>query len=44
VLELPDVELADWLTGRKPIPPEADTPMLRAIRQAAQERAEERRR
>ncbi|HTR17854.1 MAG TPA: succinate dehydrogenase assembly factor 2 [Acetobacteraceae bacterium] len=43
VLELPDVELADWLTGRKPIPPEVDTPMLRAIQQAAQERAERRR-
>lgn len=31
VLELPDPELADWLTGRRPIPPEADTPMLRAM-------------
>lgn len=35
VLELPDVELADWLTGRRPIPPEVDTPMLRAIRDEA---------
>ena len=35
LLELPDVDLADWLTGRRPIPPEADTPLLRAIRAAA---------
>ncbi|HVZ10084.1 succinate dehydrogenase assembly factor 2 [Rhodopila sp.] len=32
VLELPDAPLADWLTGRAPIPPEEDTPMLRRIR------------
>jgi antitoxin CptB len=36
VLELPDAELADWLTGRKPIPAELDSAMLRAIREAAQ--------
>lgn len=35
ILELPDTDLADWLTGRSPIPPEADSPMLRAIRTAA---------
>ncbi len=35
VMELPDADLADWLTGRRPIPPEADSPMLRAIRAAA---------
>jgi len=35
ILELPDVALADWLTGRQPIPPEADSAMLRAIRAAA---------
>jgi antitoxin CptB len=35
VLELPDTDLADWLTGRRPIPPEADSAMLRAIRLAA---------
>lgn len=35
VLELPDTDLADWLTGRLPIPPEADCPMLRAMRDAA---------
>jgi antitoxin CptB len=37
VMEFPDAELADWLTGRKPIPPHADTPMLRRIRAAARE-------
>jgi antitoxin CptB len=31
VLELPDTDLADWLTGRRPVPPEADSPMLRAM-------------
>jgi antitoxin CptB len=31
VMELPDTDLTDWLTGRAPIPPEADTPTLRAI-------------
>lgn len=35
VMELPDADLADWLTGRRPIPPEADSPMLRALRAAA---------
>lgn len=35
VLELPDTDLADWLTGRRPIPAEADAPMLRAMRDAA---------
>jgi antitoxin CptB len=34
IMELPDVDLADWLTGRRPIPPEQDTPMLRRIRAA----------
>ena len=37
VMELPDAQLADWLTGRRPIPPEVDTPMLRAIRRAAED-------
>ena len=37
VLELPDTDLADWLTGRRPIPPDADSPMLRALRDAAGE-------
>lgn len=31
LLEFPDPLLADWLTGRQPIPPEA-APMLRRIR------------
>jgi antitoxin CptB len=35
VLELPDPELADWLTGREPVPPEQETPMLRAMVEAA---------
>jgi antitoxin CptB len=35
ILDLPDTDLADWLTGRCPIPPHADTPMLRRIRTAA---------
>lgn len=35
IMELPDPELADWLTGRRPIPDSVDTPMLRAIRDAA---------
>jgi antitoxin CptB len=33
ILELPDPVLADWLTGRLPLPP--NNPMLRAIREAA---------
>ena len=36
ILELPDTDLADWLTGRRPIPADSDSPMLRAIREAAQ--------
>ena len=35
LLELPDPDLADWLTGRRPIPPEHATPMLHAMRDAA---------
>jgi len=35
LLELPDNDLADWLTGRRPIPVEVDTPLLRRIRDAA---------
>ncbi len=34
VMELPDADLADWLTGRRPIPTDVDTPMLQAIRAA----------
>jgi antitoxin CptB len=32
LLELPDPDLADWLTGRQPIPPEQDDPTLRRVR------------
>ena len=35
VMEHPDAVLADWLTGRQPIPAEADSPMLQAMRAAA---------
>lgn len=31
VLEHMDVDLADWLSGRREIPAEADTPMLRRM-------------
>jgi antitoxin CptB len=31
LLELPENDLADWLTGRVPIPTEVDSPMLRRI-------------
>ena len=34
LMELPDVDLADWLTGRRAIPPEARTPMLLRIKAA----------
>ena len=35
LLELPDPDLADWLSGRRPIPPEHDGPLLRAMCAAA---------
>jgi antitoxin CptB len=35
VMELPDPVLADWLTGRTPIPDGPGHAMLRAIRDAA---------
>lgn len=31
VMELPDVDLADWLTGRRPIPPGQDHALLAEI-------------
>jgi antitoxin CptB len=34
LLETPDVDLADWLTGRRPIPPESATAMLLRIRES----------
>jgi antitoxin CptB len=33
VMEIPDTLLADWLTGRVPVPPECETPMLRRMRE-----------
>jgi antitoxin CptB len=36
VMDLPDADLADWLTGRRAIPAEADSPTLQAIRAFAQ--------
>jgi antitoxin CptB len=33
LLELPDPDLADWIAGRRPIPPEHDGPILRAMRE-----------
>jgi antitoxin CptB len=38
VLKHNDTELADWLTGRLPIPPPADSSMMRRIRDAAMNR------
>ena len=35
LLEVPDNQLADWLTGRTPLPAEAPA-MLRRVRDAAQ--------
>jgi antitoxin CptB len=32
VMQMPDTDLADWLTGRVPIPYEEETPMLRRMR------------
>ena len=40
-MELPDVDLADWLTGRRPIPQDRDSPMLRRIELAARQVAVE---
>ncbi|WP_255574867.1 FAD assembly factor SdhE [Caldovatus aquaticus] len=31
VLEYPDADLADWLSGRRPVPAACDSPMLRRI-------------
>jgi antitoxin CptB len=38
LLEIPDNELADWLTGRMAIPVEVATPMLVRVRNEAAER------
>lgn len=34
ILDMPDPDLADYLTGRRAIPPQADSPMLRAMKDA----------
>lgn len=31
ILELPDVDLADWLTGRRPVPDDVRGPLLERI-------------
>jgi len=31
MLNLPDPDLADWLSGRRALPPDQDTPLLRAM-------------
>ncbi len=31
IMEFPDVDLADWLTGRREVPEESDSPMLQAM-------------
>jgi|GEM_PF-288582 len=41
VMELPDIDLADWLTGRRPVPAQCDSPMLRRMVEAARSRAAE---
>jgi antitoxin CptB len=38
VMEMPDTDLADWLTGRSPIPAEEETPMLRRMRNYIRDR------
>jgi antitoxin CptB len=38
VLDLPDPDLFDWLTGRRAVPAEAETPLLRAMVDWAQAR------
>jgi antitoxin CptB len=34
ILEYPEVDLADWLSGRRPVPDDIDSPMLQAMCQA----------
>ena len=31
ILDLPDVDLFDWISGRAPVPPEHDSAMLRRV-------------
>jgi antitoxin CptB len=41
LMELPDVDLADWLSGRRPIPAELEGGLLRRMRDEALARAGE---
>jgi len=34
LMEIPDVDLADWLTGRRAIPDDFDLPMLLRIKES----------
>jgi antitoxin CptB len=34
LMEIPDVDLADWLTGRRAIPDDLDLPMLLRIKES----------
>lgn len=34
LLALPDPDLVAWVSGRRPIPPEHDGPVIRAMREA----------
>jgi antitoxin CptB len=34
IMEMQDADLADWLTGRFPIPDAVNSPMMRAIKEA----------
>jgi len=31
ILDLPDLDIYDWLVGRRPVPPDADSPLLREM-------------
>ena len=42
LVELPDVDLADWLTGRRPIPQGEASALLHRIRDAGLQRAADR--
>ncbi|WP_426957495.1 succinate dehydrogenase assembly factor 2 [Muricoccus radiodurans] len=35
LLELPDVDLADWLSGRRPVPPALRSPMMIRLLEAS---------
>jgi antitoxin CptB len=35
ILELPDVDLTDWLSGRRPLPAELQSPMMLRLMEAS---------